>query len=425
MTRCHADDRSARGEIRGYPGSPISPGTPRRDSPPRAWTITATASTMIAPATIVRGSSGSARISQPADRDHRVHEGVGRDERDRRNTKQPHVGGVADQGAGDDEIGEREHGFPRDLVEADPEEIARQHREDEEDYAAGEHLHGRSHQGPLRNVGGAAEERAGRPEHRGEQEHRDAERVRSTRAPDRSHEDDDPDEADDGSRDDGPGQHHAEEQPTNDRDPQWQGGDDERRDPRGDGLLADRHEAVAARQQEAPDDGGVAPLATSRPIPGRISPADGGHVQQRSRDEEADGGLRQRWDRLHGDPNGEIGRAPDEVQGDQGDADPDRRRGRSEGARPGMSCLQDGSPGEPVPAGSGHPARRPRATIARRMSLDDRFDDLVTSLGGFYRAWVIQLGLELGLFSALRAAGATGLTAGDLAAAASAAPGPT
>ncbi len=58
------------------------------------------------------------------------------------------------------------------------------------------------------------------------------------------------------------------------------------------------------------------------------------------------------------------------------------------------------------------------------MSLDDRFDDLVTSLGGFYRAWVIQLGLELGLFAALRAAGAAGLAAGDLAAATGAAPGP-
>ena len=40
------------------------------------------------------------------------------------------------------------------------------------------------------------------------------------------------------------------------------------------------------------------------------------------------------------------------------------------------------------------------------MPLDDRFDDLVTSLTGFYRAWVIQLGMELGLFARLREAGA-------------------
>ncbi len=58
------------------------------------------------------------------------------------------------------------------------------------------------------------------------------------------------------------------------------------------------------------------------------------------------------------------------------------------------------------------------------MTLDDRFDDLVTSLGGFYRAWVIQLGLELGLFAALRDAGAAGLTPAELAAATATAPDP-
>jgi len=58
------------------------------------------------------------------------------------------------------------------------------------------------------------------------------------------------------------------------------------------------------------------------------------------------------------------------------------------------------------------------------MTLDDRFDDLVTSLGGFYRAWVIQLGLELDLFAALRAAGDTGLTAAELASATGTAPDP-
>lgn len=50
------------------------------------------------------------------------------------------------------------------------------------------------------------------------------------------------------------------------------------------------------------------------------------------------------------------------------------------------------------------------------MTLDDRFDDLVTSLGGFYRTWVIHLGLELGLFAALRRVGSDGLTPADLAA---------
>jgi SAM-dependent methyltransferase len=49
------------------------------------------------------------------------------------------------------------------------------------------------------------------------------------------------------------------------------------------------------------------------------------------------------------------------------------------------------------------------------MRLDDRFDDLVTSLGGFYRAWLIYLGVELGLFAQLRAAGSRGLTPAELA----------
>ena len=58
------------------------------------------------------------------------------------------------------------------------------------------------------------------------------------------------------------------------------------------------------------------------------------------------------------------------------------------------------------------------------MPLDDRFDDLVASLIGFYRAWVIQLGIELGLFARLREAGPGGLTRDGLALAAKAAAEP-
>ena len=58
------------------------------------------------------------------------------------------------------------------------------------------------------------------------------------------------------------------------------------------------------------------------------------------------------------------------------------------------------------------------------MPLDDRFDDLVVSLAGFYQAWVIQLGIELGLFARLREAGADGLTRVELATAAAAAAEP-
>jgi SAM-dependent methyltransferase len=49
------------------------------------------------------------------------------------------------------------------------------------------------------------------------------------------------------------------------------------------------------------------------------------------------------------------------------------------------------------------------------MRVDDRFDDLASSLGGFYRSWTAYLGLELGFFAALREAGVEGLTPAELA----------
>ena len=55
-----------------------------------------------------------------------------------------------------------------------------------------------------------------------------------------------------------------------------------------------------------------------------------------------------------------------------------------------------------------------RATI-RPVSHDDRYDDLAASIGGFYRSWAAYLGLELGLFAALQAAGPDGLSAEELA----------
>ena len=53
------------------------------------------------------------------------------------------------------------------------------------------------------------------------------------------------------------------------------------------------------------------------------------------------------------------------------------------------------------------------------MGHEDRFDDLIASLGGFYRAWLIYLGIELGFFARIREAGAGGISPTDLAAATS------
>ena len=49
------------------------------------------------------------------------------------------------------------------------------------------------------------------------------------------------------------------------------------------------------------------------------------------------------------------------------------------------------------------------------MRLDDRFDELVDTLAGFHRTWLVYLGVELGLFAQLRAAGRDGLTTDELA----------
>jgi SAM-dependent methyltransferase len=57
------------------------------------------------------------------------------------------------------------------------------------------------------------------------------------------------------------------------------------------------------------------------------------------------------------------------------------------------------------------------------MGHDDRFDDLVDSLGGFHRSWLVYLGLELGLFAAIRSAGGSGITPAELAAATETDPG--
>jgi SAM-dependent methyltransferase len=58
------------------------------------------------------------------------------------------------------------------------------------------------------------------------------------------------------------------------------------------------------------------------------------------------------------------------------------------------------------------------------MSLDDRFDDLIESLAGFHRTWIVYLGLELGLLERIRASGRDGIAPDDLADAAECARAP-
>ncbi len=58
------------------------------------------------------------------------------------------------------------------------------------------------------------------------------------------------------------------------------------------------------------------------------------------------------------------------------------------------------------------------------MNLDDRFDELIETLAGFHRTWIVHLGLDLGLLEAIRGAGEAGIDPDDLAAATGCAPDP-
>ena len=73
---------------------------------------------------------------------------------------------------------------------------------------------------------------------------------------------------------------------------------------------------------------------------------------------------------------------------------------------------------------------RPRPSRARRscdnpaMGRRDRFEDAAASVAGFYESWVIYLGIELGLFAAIRDAGRAGIAADAIASAAGCRPEP-
>jgi SAM-dependent methyltransferase len=58
------------------------------------------------------------------------------------------------------------------------------------------------------------------------------------------------------------------------------------------------------------------------------------------------------------------------------------------------------------------------------MGRRDRFEELAASVAGFYQSWVIYLGLELGLFESIRAAGVAGIAPDALATATGCRPEP-
>src|SRR3954451_2090861 len=74
--------------------------------------------------------------------------------------------------------------------------------------------------------------------------------------------------------------------------------------------------------------------------------------------------------------------------------------------------------GHGTPARSASEVRAGRRPCDNRpMGHEDRFDDLIASLGGFHRSWLVYLGIELGLFARVRDAGEAGITPAELASA--------
>src|SRR6187402_3150641 len=101
---------------------------------------------------------------------------------------------------------------------------------------------------------------------------------------------------------------------------------------------------------------------------------------------------------------------------------PSRSRARSVARRSSVSITpRNHSRGATVASRYGTRATPPttasRVRQSAAMSHDDRYDDLIASLGGFHRTWLVYLGLELGLFEQVRAAREVGITTADLAAA--------
>ena len=86
-------------------------------------------------------------------------------------------------------------------------------------------------------------------------------------------------------------------------------------------------------------------------------------------------------------------------------------------------AVANDHPASPPTRAVGRFGRGAHATISA-MGRNDRFEELAASVGGFYRSWVIYLGLELGLFTRIREAGAGGLDTSALATAADCRPEP-
>ncbi len=260
-------------------------------------------------------------------RDHRVDERVGRDPRRAGDAQQPDVGAVGDERAEDDQVGEARERAGGGAGQGQLAQLAARGAEDQQRRAAGEHLHRRPLAVRLRRRQVAGQERARGPGGRGPEQ--DEGRAPGDAAagdpPAGLHQhghsreaDHEPDQGEPrGPLAAGTGgveEHH----------PERHGGDDQGRQARRHELLGPDDAAVAAAEHEA------AGHRRRRPVPplGRTGPPPPDGVQQPAGDEKPGARHQERRQGLHREADGEVGRAPDHVDGQKGRHDQRGSRGR-------------------------------------------------------------------------------------------------
>ena len=145
------------------------------------------------------------------------------------------------------------------------------------------------------------------------------------------------------------GQALPEEHAVHEGHPERHGGHDQRRDPGVDVLLGPHDPAVAAEEQCPPDDGRGPPLPPGRPFVHGVASPQRPAIEDGAREDEPDAGHEERRHGPDRDSDGQVGRAPDDVQGEQREPDGEGRnrpgllrcRGAFERASRGVTARPD------------------------------------------------------------------------------------
>ena len=123
------------------------------------------------------------------------------------------------------------------------------------------------------------------------------------------------------------------------RQPDRHGGDEDRGDPGGNEQLAEHYAAVAAEQEQRADDGGRTPIAQRVVARGRRArriAANGDDPAQHDQPGACRSGCLPKATAAssRSSPRCEVGRSPQDIHGEQGDDDGDRRRRSPSGRSP-------------------------------------------------------------------------------------------